>query len=57
MVFFMDDVRGRPVESLFAGFMTVDRPMSCMLRDVGAPVLARSVRSSWAKARHSGPVS
>ena len=55
MVLFMDAASGRPEASLLTGLITVARPMSCMVSDVGAPALARSPCSSCENDRHSGP--
>ena len=47
---------GFPVESLFAGSIIVDSPMSCIVSDVPAPTLLLSP-SSLENERHSAPVS
>ena len=54
-MFFIDAVSGLPDASLFTGLITVARPMSCIVSDVGAPALALSPCSSCVKERHSGP--
>ena len=48
--------RGLPVESLLLESITVDRPMSCMARDVPAPVLDL-FPCSLENERHSAPMS
>src|SRR3989344_2217387 len=57
IVLFMADVSGFPDESRFIGLMIVASPLSCMVSDVGAPVLVGSVPPSFENDLHSGPES
>src|ERR1700687_2415893 len=57
IVFFIDADNGFPVESLFSCPITVARPMSCIARDVGTPVLALSSNCSFENDCLSGPKS
>ena len=52
---FIDAVRGFPEASLFMGLIIVAKPISCMVSEVGAPVLALLPLSSCVNALHSGP--
>ncbi len=51
---FIDADSGLPVASLSAAPITVERPMSCIVRDVPAPTLLLS-DSSFENDLHSGP--
>jgi hypothetical protein len=55
MVLFIEEDSGLPVASLLAGLITVDSPLSCIVSDVGAPVLAVSTPPCVENDRLSGP--
>jgi hypothetical protein len=55
MVLFIEEDNGLPVASLLAGLITVDSPLSCIVSDVGAPVLAVSTPPCVENDRFSGP--
>ncbi len=57
LVFLIVAESGLPEASLLMGLIMVASPMSCIVSEVGAPVLARSPCSSDTNDRHSGPVS
>jgi len=57
MVLFIEDDRGFPAASRFAGLITVDSPLSCLVRDVGVPVLVVSVPPCVENDLRSGPES
>ena len=55
MILFIEDDSGFPDASLLAGLITVDRPLSCLVSDVGVPVLVVSTPPCAENDLGSGP--